>query len=271
MPAADTARSRGFVFPPLIVALIACAWASLFLWEASPYGRYLNHGDWTAVGLAGKLCAALPGGQMLLPALLYVGGWLLMSAAMMLPTALPLLAIFARLVARRTDGALLQSLVVAGYLLVWAGFGVAAHGLDAVLHLLAGANPWLRAHGGLVGAGVLALAGAFQFTALKYHCLDKCRTPFSFVHEHWRGLAPRREAFALGLHHGVFCVGCCWAIMLLMFVVGVGSVGWMLLLGAVMAMEKNLPWGRSLSAPLGVGLLLWSGAIVASDMVRWPA
>jgi predicted metal-binding membrane protein len=66
----------------------------------------------------------------------------------------------------------------------------------------------------------------------------------------------------MGLHHGLYCVGCCWALMLLMFVVGTGSVGWMLLLGAVMAAEKNLPWGRWLSAPLGLALLAWSGGIV---------
>ena len=73
----------------------------------------------------------------------------------------------------------------------------------------------------------------------------------------------------LGAHHGVFCVGCCWAIMLLMFVVGTGSVGWMLVLAAAMAIEKNAPWGRRLSAPLGVGLLLWSGVVVAQHGGPW--
>ena len=271
MQATKLAVGRRLAFPPLIVGLILLAWATLFLWEASPYGRYLNHGDWTAIGLAARLCLAMPAGNILLPAILYVGGWLLMSAAMMLPTALPLLSIFARLVDRRSDRALLRTLVVAGYLLVWAGFGVVAHGLDAALHGLAASNSWLISHAGVVGAAVLAIAGAFQFSPLKYYCLDKCRTPFSFVHEHWRGQFPRREAFLLGAHHGVFCVGCCWAIMLLMFVVGTGSVGWMLALGALMAIEKNVSWGRSLSAPLGLGLLLWSGAIVASGVWRWPA
>jgi predicted metal-binding membrane protein len=70
----------------------------------------------------------------------------------------------------------------------------------------------------------------------------------------------------LGLHHGIFCVGCCWAIMLLMFVVGTGSVGWMLILGAVMALEKNVSWGRKLIEPLGVGLLVWSGIVVAEHV-----
>ena len=70
----------------------------------------------------------------------------------------------------------------------------------------------------------------------------------------------------LGVHHGLFCVGCCWAIMLLMFVVGTGSVGWMLVLGALMAIEKNVSWGRRLSAPLGFGLLAWAGMIVAGHI-----
>ena len=80
------------------------------------------------------------------------------------------------------------------------------------------------------------------------------------------GRAAHRDAFLLGVHHGFFCVGWCWAIMLVMFVVGTGSVGWMLALGAVMAVEKNLPWGGRLSAPLGIGLLLWS-AFVAAEHV----
>jgi predicted metal-binding membrane protein len=106
------------------------------------------------------------------------------------------------------------------------------------------------------------MAGAFQFSRLKYACLDKCRTPFSFVNQHWRGIAVRRQSFRIGLHHGLFCVGCCWAIMLLMFVVGTGSVGWMLALGAVMAVEKNVSWGRKLSTPLGFFLLGWASFIL---------
>ena len=122
-------------------------------------------------------------------------------------------------------------------------------------------HSWVALNGWVVGAGVLAVAGAFQFSALKYHCLDKCRTPLSFVMEYWRGYAQQWHALKLGLHHGAFCVGCCWAIMLIMFVVGTGSVGWMLALGTVMAVEKNMPWGRKIGPWLGVGLLGWSAAI----------
>jgi predicted metal-binding membrane protein len=107
---------------------------------------------------------------------------------------------------------------------------------------------------------VFALAGLFQFSSLKYRCLDKCRSPLSFVLEHWRGHNHAYYAARLGLRHGAYCVGCCWALMLLMFALGTGSLGWMLLLGGIMAVEKNMPWGRHLSAPLGtalVGVALW--------------
>jgi len=86
----------------------------------------------------------------------------------------------------------------------------------------------------------------------------------SFVIEHWRGQAHARQAFALGAHHGLFCVGCCWALMLLMFAVGTGSLGWMLLLAAVMAIEKNVSWGRRLTRPLGATLLLSALAIAVT-------
>lgn len=250
--------------PLLIGGLIALAWLTLLAWQRSPYGRYLDHGSWTEIGLAGSLCGALPQGPLVLPLLFYVTGWTLMSAAMMLPTTLPLIGLFARMTAQREDQGRLLALLVAGYLLIWGAFGLAAHLLDATLHRLIAASPWLAFHGWAVGAVVLATAGAFQFSALKYHCLDRCRAPLGVIIEHWHGGQARRDAFRLGLHHGVFCVGCCWALMLLIFVVGTGNVGWMLALGAVMAIEKNFRGGRRLSAPLGIGLLLWSAAILAS-------
>jgi predicted metal-binding membrane protein len=264
------ASARG-LFLPVLAGLVALAWLTLLLWAQGPYGRYLDHGQWTEIGLAGELCRALPAGPIVLPAVLYVGGWVLMTAAMMLPTTLPLLARFERLTEREPRRAWLSALLVGGYLAVWGAFGSAAHLLDTGLHALVAATPWLMRNGWIVGAGILAASGAFQFSALKYRCLDQCRTPFSFLNAHWRGRAPGREALALGVHHGIFCVGCCWAIMLLMFVVGTGSVGWMLLIGAAMAAEKTMPWGRRLSTPLGIGLLAWSGAVIAGHASGWLA
>jgi predicted metal-binding membrane protein len=254
-------------FLPAMGLLTVFAWLALWIWAGSPYGRYLDHGDWTRIGLAASLCSSLPAGHIVLPLLLYVGGWVLMLVAMMLPTTLPLLEVYRRLTRRRSDRALLLALVIAGYLATWVAFGAAAHGLDWVLHELVRGNDWLTFNGWVFGAGVLVLAGAFQFSRLKYACLDKCRLPLGMVMEHWRSRHVRGQALLLGLRHGMFCVGCCWALMMLMFVVGTGSVGWMLLLGAVMAAEKNLPWGRRLAAPLGVALVAAGLGMAVANMV----
>jgi predicted metal-binding membrane protein len=255
---------RGLV--PTLGLLIATAWAALWLWAQGPYGRYLDHGRWTEIGVAADICRALPRGDVLLPGLLYIGGWLLMTAAMMLPTVLPLLDRFERLTAARADRRVLVALLIAGYLLVWAAFGFAAHLLDTALHLIIRQSTWLEVNGWVLGAIVLATAGAFQFTRLKYRCLDRCRTPFSFITQYWRGRRPKWNAFVLGWHHGGFCVGCCWAIMLLMFVVGTGNVGYMLALGTIMALEKNAAWGRQLSHPLGFALLSWAAIVTAINL-----
>jgi predicted metal-binding membrane protein len=255
---------RGFL--PLASALLALSWVALWLWGESPYGRYLDHGNWTAADTAAALCRALPAGERLLPFLLFVGGWLLMTAAMMLPTVLPLLDRFQRVVQQRPDRGRLLALVIGGYLAVWTGFGAAAHLLDAGLHAAVRQSDWLALNAWTVGALILAVAGLFQFSRLKYRCLAKCRAPFGFIARHWRGPAPRRNAFALGLDHAVFCVGCCWAIMLVMFAVGTGNLGWMLALGAVMAAEKNAPWGERLSRPLGAVLLAGAAAVVGLNI-----
>ncbi len=246
-------------FPPLAAGLVIVSWASLLVWEASPYGRYLHHGDWTSPGLGGAICGAVPGGGWLVPGVLYAGGWLLMTAAMMLPTTAPLIRLFDRMIADRRDRATLHALLIGGYLAAWIGFGVAAHLLDLSLHAVLASRTWIAFHPAVPGAIILALAGAFQFSALKYRCLDKCRTPIGFIAGHWHGPQPFLEAFRLGLAHGAYCVGCCWALMLLMFVVGTGSLGWMLLLGLIMAIEKNHPRGRRLAAPLGGTLLAAAG------------
>jgi len=246
----------------LLVALSALAWMALWWWSASPYGRYVAHAGWTDLAFIAALCQAIPQGSIVVPAVLHALAWVLMIAAMMLPTTYPLLALFRRIVAGRPDASLLLGLVVAGFFAVWFAFGLVAHGADELLVWGAGRSPPLAARGWLLGAAVLAGAGAFQFSALKYRCLEECHTPFSFITARWHGSSPRREAWRLGLDHGSFCIGCCWALMLVMFVVGTGSLGWMLVLAGVMAAEKNLSWGRRLRAPLGFGLMGLATAIV---------
>ena len=126
---------------------------------------------------------------------------------------------------------------------------------------------WSTRSLGLSGAIILTIAGLYQFSSLKYACLEKCRSPLSFLTSRWQGGNESVQALRIGVEHGLFCVGCCWSLMLLMFVVGTGSLAWMLLLGVVMALEKNFSWGRRLSAPLGV--LLFVGAVaVFVDGIR---
>ncbi|HEX2217379.1 MAG TPA: DUF2182 domain-containing protein [Gemmatimonadales bacterium] len=253
------------LFVPLFAGMLGLAWLALALWDLSPYARYLEH-DWTRLGIAASLCAALPAGGVLLPALLYVSGWVLMSAAMMLPTTLPLVVVFRRLTARQPRAATLLALLLAGYLSAWLGFGLAAHLLGLGLVELVRRSAWLTFNGWLIGALILLLAGLFQFSPLKYRCLDACRSPLAFVASRWRGRRPLLESVRLGWAHGIYCVGCCWLLMLLMFAVGTGSIGWMLALGALMALEKNSPWGRRLAAPLGVGLTLAAVGVMANGL-----
>jgi predicted metal-binding membrane protein len=227
-------------------ALAAIAWLSLGLWSASPYGRYLQHD-----GAAGGSLGGVP-----LDGLVFMAGWVLMIVAMMLPTSVPLVLVFGAVVARRPSPMILVTLLLAGYLTVWAGFGLAAWVADRGIHAVVEAWPWLAAHPQLIMGSTLAVAGVWQFSPLRDRCLDECRSPFGFIVNRWRGQAVQREAFAMGLAHGAFCIGCCWSLMLVMFGVGLGSLAGMLALGGVTAIEKNVPWGRRLTHPVGFLLIL---------------
>jgi predicted metal-binding membrane protein len=236
-----------------LVGLIGLAWLALAGWGLSPYARLLDH---DVLGTAGD------GGVPLV--LVAVAGWTVMTVAMMLPTSLPLILLFAGLVRQRPDRGRLVGLLIAGYLFIWTLAGLLVHLGDLGLHIAAVQAGWLRDNTGLLGAATLVLAGLYQFAPLKYRCLEQCRSPFSFVMQHWRGRREQLQTFRLGVIHGLFCVGCCWSLMLLMFAVGTGNLAWMLALGAVMAAEKNLPWGKRLSAPLGVLLLVAGVALAAT-------
>lgn len=208
-------------FLPLMGALIALSWLVLWAWGQSTHARFHHH----------------PGEPGML---VFVTGWTLMVVAMMLPTSLPLVTSFRTLTRRRVDRGQLVALLLVGYLGVWMLFGVVIYAGDGALRHAVEHNAWVQANLWALGAATVALAGLYQFTPLKYHCLDKCRSPLSFIMEHWRGRHDRARAFWLGAHHGLYCLGCCWSLMFLMFAVGVGNVGWMLALAAVMATK----WSR---------------------------
>jgi len=242
-------RDRAILIGSL-AAMAVLAWMALALWEGSPYARYLHH-DRAGIPVA-------------VGALVFAAGWTLMIVAMMLPSSVPLVVTFAALVARRRRSTHLVVLLLVGYLLVWAGFGLVAWSADRGVHSAVETMPWLAAHPELIIGATLLIAGLWQFSPLRDRCLDECRSPLGFVLNRWRGTSERREALAMGMAHGAFCVGCCWSLMLVMFGVGISSVTAMLVLGGLTAIEKNLPQGRRLTRPLGVALILAAVYAVAS-------
>ncbi|HYM09497.1 MAG TPA: DUF2182 domain-containing protein [Bryobacterales bacterium] len=228
--------------------LAAAAWVALWLSSASGL-HHLHHLSAATVATARF--------QLFL-----VATWTVMTVAMMLPASLPVIATLHAFASERSDRLLLVALTVVGYLMVWIFFGALVLTGYRLWQWLLASSPWLAARLPAGAPLLLLLAGAFQFSSLKYKCLEKCRSPFSFVIEHWQGRRERWQAFRLGADHGVFCVGCCWALMLLMFAVGAGSLVWMLILALLMAVEKNVRWGRRLSAPVGAALLAWGATLL---------
>jgi len=222
------------------------AWLALWMAEASG-SWFLGH---HAHGYAAH------GDPRLLYPLVFIAGWTVMTVAMMLPTTLPVLATFHAIAGEGAGKTFLLVLAVAGYLSAWAGFGAAAWFAVLLANGSIASVPWLHRHSSMITPLLFLVSGAFQFSRLKYRCLDKCRSPYSFVAEHWQGKRNRWNAYRLGLSSGIFCVGCCWALMLLMFAFSVSSLVWMFVLAVLMAVEKNVPWGRRISAPVGVTLIL---------------
>jgi predicted metal-binding membrane protein len=191
----------------------------------------------------------------------YLGIWVTMMAAMMLPSATPMVLLFSKVASGSTDRpGLATTLFVTGYLLVWAGYGLVAYGL---FRLVRGLDPsyvaWER-EGPIVAGGVIVLAGVYQFTPLKRICLRHCRTPLSFVMHHWH--SGTFGALRMGIVHGAWCVGCCWALMVVLFAVGVMSITWMVILAAIVFAEKVLPVGERASRAVAVVLIAF-GAWVA--------
>jgi len=192
------------------------------------------------------------------PGLVGVGGyalaWTVMVTAMMLPSAVPLLRLFVKTSAGQARRGRLLACFAAGYLAVWLVFGWAALVFDGGVHQAVDALPWLAARPWLVGAATLGLAGAFQFSTLKDRCLTECRHPAAYLLRHYR--RGPRNAFRLGWGHGLYCLGCCWALMLVMFAVGVSDLRWMAALAGLMAYEKLGRRGPAVAAAAGVAALV---------------
>lgn len=251
-----TVRSETSLLPSqrslAIVALgllVAGAWALLVAAEATGLEGLIDHDVAVEAGLSG--------------APLFIAGWVVMIAAMMLPSVHPLVAIFERAVSDRADRRGLIGRLLVGYLLVWTAAGVAAYLGDSVVHAIEDSTALLAGREWVLTAGMFAVAGVFQFSPLKDRCLTACRTPAAFVDRHWRGEEPRREALRLGVAHGRFCLGCCWALMLVMFGVSTANLLWMLLLGAVMTVEKTARWGERLVPVAGAAGVLGAVGVTA--------
>jgi predicted metal-binding membrane protein len=245
----QTARAQP-IFVSLMLALVGLAWLSLALWGHSSDAGHTHHHS-----------LHRPEASRLSVLVVFVAGWSAMTIAMMLPTSLPLITLFRRMTSARPDNTSLVALLVSGYLTVWIAFGFVAYGLNTAAVYLVGLFAMFGRNEWIVETAVLFVAGAYQFTALKYRCLDACRSPRSFISSRWRGQDEKRQSFMLGAQHGKFCVGCCWSLMLLMILVGTGSILWMLLLGGIMATEKNVRWGRKMGKPLCASLLGLSFAV----------
>jgi len=231
----------------VIVAAIALAWAAAIAADVLGGSRGLHHD------------ALIQGGWPLPAALtVFVAAWQLMIVAMMLPSSLPLIRLFVAVTARQERSGRSTAALLSGYAAVWTIFGAAAFLLDTVVHRSVERLPWLEAHPEVIAGSVLLVAGAFQFTDLKDRCLRECRHPAPFLLSHYaRG---PRAAFRLGLAHGLFCLGCCWALMLVGFAAGVANLWWMAALTAVMVYEKTGRRGDEAVTPVGVSLLV-AGAL----------
>lgn len=223
----------------LVAGLFALA--GLGWWWTVDRMRGMDDGPWSGLGTLGW----------------FLGVWVVMMAAMMLPSVAPTVALYARMTRERS--AALPLLFAGGYLATWAAAGLLAFAVAAAGGSTAGGVlDWDRA-GRWVAGATLVVAAVYELTPLKHACLGKCRSPLGFLLGSWRD-GPR-GALRLGLGHGAWCVGCCWALMASLFALGVMSVAWMAFVAALIAGEKLLPWRRvatygTAAVLLGLGILL---------------
>jgi predicted metal-binding membrane protein len=236
-PALAAARARLGLIAALF-GLAALAW-----WSTAERMRGMDDGPGTELGALGW----------------FLGVWLVMMAAMMLPSVSPTVALYARMTRRRTR--LAPFVFAARYLATWTAAGLLAYGLfELGRSALGGELTWDGAGRWLAG-GTLVLAAAYELTPMKDVCLAKCRSPLGFLLSAWRD-GPR-GAFAMGGLHGAWCVGCCWALMASLFALGVMSLAWMAFVAALIALEKTVPFGRSITYATAALLLVVGIALIA--------
>lgn len=186
--------------------------------------------------------------------------WATMMVAMMTPSILPMVSMFATLNRNRRNRGQLYTptfVFVAGYLFAWTGFSVLATVVQWPLHTTDLLNPMMNSRSFLLSGAVLMVAGLYQWTPYKDACLTTCRSPLGFLMTEWRDGAA--GALVMGIRHGIYCVGCCWALMLVLFAVGVMNMLWVLLITAFVVVEKILPAPRTMRLFSGLALFVWGG------------
>jgi len=226
-----------------LAAIVALAW--LYLWRSA---AQMDHGT--------MAMEAMPRGVDAGSLALTFAMWVVMMAGMMLPSAAPAILLYGTIVRRNgARGTALPGIWIfaGGYLLAWAAFSVAATLLQTLLEHMSFLTPGLASASAAAGAFALVAAGVYQITPLKNACLDTCRNPLEFFVARWR--AGAGGALRMGIEHGAYCVGCCWALMLLLFVAGVMNLLWVALIAAFVLVEKLLPGARTVSLASGAALI----------------
>jgi len=258
-----------------VVALAALGWLYLALAIADMNGPIApDMGVLAGLPRAVQvLCRPLFGESVPVQGVLLIAlMWGAMTLAMMLPTAGPMILTYAEIAdtaARKGERIVSPVVLAAGYLVMWFAYAVAATIAQVAFTKLALLDTGMGSASSLFSGAIFIGAGVYQFTPLKHACLNQCQRPFPFFFANWQTTA--KGVFRLGVQQGLYCLGCCWAMMLLMFAVGVMNVVWMAGLGIIMTIEK-IGSGRRFSHSVGVVLILGGIAFVVSAFAaHWPA
>jgi len=191
--------------------------------------------------------------------------WAVMMVAMMLPSAAPVTLLVASIAKKRREAGTAFGLTtvpfIFGYLAVWFAFAAAATVLQWQLDAAEQLSETMALASKLVAGGVLIVAGVYQWTPLKQACLRHCRSPLAFLMQHWRDGA--LGAFVSGARHGLFCLGCCWMLMVLLFVGGIMNLAWIAGIALIVLIEKTLPWGGWMERATGTVLIAWGSLTLA--------
>ncbi len=183
--------------------------------------------------------------------------WSVMMVAMMIPSAVPMILLFTKINEtrrEREDSALSTATFVSGYLLVWTALSALATLTQWGLHDLGLLSPMMKSSSSLLSGTLLIAAGVYQWTPLKRACLVHCRSPFHFIMTEWRSGAP--GALRMGFRHGVYCVGCCWALMAVLFVAGIMNLLWVAAVAVFVLAEKLVPHGELIGRAAGIVLMI---------------